>query len=236
MFVTLFQLAMKHLLFFALHVERGSFPKQLSKAEERECLEKIAEGCAASRNKLIEHNLRLVAHIVKQRYGNSKDQDDLISIGIVGLISAVESFKLERNSSFSTYASTCINNQIKMHFRKASREPEPLPLDATTESENDGSEITWKDRLSGDDNTEEEAELRIKLQMLYKYIGGLDERERNVICLRYGLARLGGKFEIDKEMTQDETAGCLNISRSYVSRIEKKAIDKLRIDFDVKNQ
>lgn len=123
MFSTLIQLAMQNLLYFALHLENnGVFPKQLSKKEERECLKLISEGNESARNKLIEHNLRLVSYIVRKNYSESKEQDDLISIGTIGLIRAAETFNNDKQINFSTYASKCIDNQIKMHFRKTKRQ------------------------------------------------------------------------------------------------------------------
>ncbi len=119
MFITLIQLALQNFIYFALHLERnGSFPPKLTKEEERECLKKIAQGDLNARNELVEHNLRLVAFIVKKQYPDSNEQEDLISIGVIGLIRAAETFNLEKKISFSTYASKCIDNQIKMHFRK----------------------------------------------------------------------------------------------------------------------
>ena len=119
MFISVLQTALQSLIFFALHFKsNGSFPRQLSAKEERECLEKAAQGDLAARDKLINHNLRLVAYIVKKHYPDSKEADDLISIGIIGLIRAAETFDYRKNISFSTYAGKCINNQIRMYFRK----------------------------------------------------------------------------------------------------------------------
>ena len=118
MFMDLFGTALENLLFFALHLDGSYYPKQFTKKEEQECLQRIAAGDPAARNELIEHNLRLVAYIVNKHYGDSKEQEDLISIGTIGLIKAAETFDTEKAISFSTYASTCIRNQIKMYFRK----------------------------------------------------------------------------------------------------------------------
>ncbi|MCL2634854.1 MAG: RNA polymerase sporulation sigma factor SigK [Oscillospiraceae bacterium] len=231
MFSALIELALQNLIYLALHLENnGTFPKQLSREEELKCLEKIAQGNTEARNKLIEHNLRLVAFIVKKHYNDSKEQEDLISIGIIGLIRAVETFKLEKRINFSTYASKCIDNQIKMHFRKTKRQQTEVFMNEPIDSDKDGNQLTIADIFKDPACIADEAELRIDLQKLYCYINeDLDEREKQIICRRYGLNC--NKGVVDKAMTQREVAKCLDISRSYVSRIEKKALSKLRSRF-----
>lgn len=235
--LTLLEFALQNLLFIGLHLDsRSSFPKQLGKAEEQECIKKAADGDMQARNKLIEHNLRLVAYIVNKNYpdyvrGGRQDADDLISIGTIGLIRAVETFDYTKGKCFSTYASRCIDNQIKMHFRKIKRQLTEVYINEPLETDSEGNTLTIADILSSNVNIEEETELRINSQKLYKYISEeLDEREREIICKRYGI-RSGSGFACEA-MTQREIAKQLNISRSYISRIEKRALEKLRARFE----
>ena len=194
-----------NLIYFALHITgTGSFPRPLSAKEERECLEGIARGDEEAKTRLIEHNLRLVAHIIKKYYSAFKDQDDLISIGTIGLIKAVSTFKPEKGTRFATYASRCIENEVLMHFRNKKKSAQDVYIS----------------------NIVDCIDLRIKSEQLYRFIeGALDERERQIIIMRYGL---GGT----RSLTQREVAKKLDISRSYVSRIEKKAISILRGKFE----
>ncbi|MDR2729216.1 MAG: RNA polymerase sporulation sigma factor SigK [Chitinispirillales bacterium] len=216
LFSALVELALQNLFYLALHLENNAFPKQLSREEERKYLEKIMQGDHEARNKLIEHNLRLVAYIVKKHYADSKDQDDLISIGIIGLIRAAETFNPEKKINFSTYASKCVDNQIKMHFRKIKRQQTEVFMNEPIDSDKDGNQITIADIFKDPSCIADEAELRIDLQKLYNYINEeLDEREKQIICKRYGLNY--GRGTVEKAMTQREVAKHLNISRSYVS-------------------
>ncbi len=225
--------ALRNLLFFALHLDSSVYPKQLSKEEELECLRLIAGGDFKARNKLIEHNLRLVAYIVNKHYSESKDSEDLISIGTIGLIKAAETFDLSKDISFSTYASTCIQNQIKMYFRKNKYKNTEVYLNDPIDTDKNGNEITMEDIFSDDVCIDDEVDLRINLELLYKYVNSaLDDRERQIICKRYGLNSEEG---VSKPMTQKEVAKELSISRSYVSRIEKKAIEKLKNEFERKD-
>lgn len=232
MFSTLIQLALQNLLYFALHLENnGVFPKQLSKKEEQECLKKIAEGDEAARNKLIEHNLRLVSYIVRKNYSESKEQDDLISIGTIGLIRAAETFNNDKQISFSTYASKCIDNQIKMYFRKIKRQQTEIYMNEPIDTDKDGNQITIADIFKDPSCIADEVDLLINFQKLYKYINEiLDEREKLIISKRYGLNSNMGIVE--RAMTQREVAESLKISRSYVSRIEKRALLKLKDRFE----
>ncbi len=213
------------LLYFALHVTgTGSFPRPLTAKEERECLEQIALGDEAAKARLIEHNLRLVAHIIKKYYSTFKDQDDLISIGTIGLIKAVSTFKPEKSVRFATYASRCIENEVLMHFRNKSAQD--VYISDPIDTDKDGNSLTLMDVMSEEDNIVDCIDLHIKSEQLYQFIGtALDERERQIIVMRYGL---GG----NRPLTQREVAKKLDISRSYVSRIEKKAISVLRGRFE----
>ena len=189
-----------------------------------------------ARGKLIEHNLRLVAYIVNKNYpeavrGCQQDADDLISIGTIGLIRAAETFDYTKGRRFSTYASRCIDNQIKMHFRKIKRQQSEVYINEPLETDSEGNTLTIEDILASNVNIEEETELRINSQKLYRYIDEeLDEREKEIICKRYGIR--DGRGFVCEAMTQREIAKQLKISRSYISRIEKKALEKLRKRFD----
>ena len=235
--LTLLEFALQNLLFIGLHLDsRSSFPKQLSPKEEEECIALIAQGDMDARGKLIDHNLRLVAYIVNKNYpeavrGCQQDADDLISIGIIGLIRAAETFDYTKGRRFSTYASRCIDNQIKMHFRKIKRQQSEVYINEPLETDSEGNTLTIADILASNVNIEEETELRINSQKLYRYIDEeLDEREKEIICKRYGIR--DGRGFVCEAMTQREIAKQLKISRSYISRIEKKALEKLRRRFE----
>lgn len=214
---------LEHLLYFALHLEgNGAFPKPLSAKEERSCFEQMAAGNSEAKNKLIEHNLRLVAHISKKYYAMSGDQDDLISIGTIGLIKAVNTFSYEKGTRFATYASRCIENEILMYFRNLKKTASDVYISDPIDSDKDGNALTLMDVVSDESCMIDNIDLRLKSQKLYDYMEKhLLDREKTIICLRYGL---GGR----RPMTQREIAKKLNISRSYVSRIEKKALLTLR--------
>lgn len=231
MFSYLIELALQNLLYFALHLENnGAFPKQLSKKEEQECILKIAKGDLEARNKLVEHNLRLVAYIVKKHYSDTKEPEDLISIGTIGLIRAAETFNHDKAINFSTYASKCIDNQIKMHFRRTKRQSTEIFMNEPIDTDKDGNQITIADIYKAPICVAEEVDRLIYSQKLYTYINeSLTEREKIIISKRYGLNTSTGRIE--KPLTQREVADLLNISRSYVSRIEKKALSKLKNKF-----
>ena len=214
------------ILFFFLHVTNsGSFPKALSAAEERRCLEQMAAGDKQARQKLIEHNLRLVAHIAKKYYADENDRDDLVSIGTIGLIKAIDSFKPDKGIRLSSYASRCIENEILMFFRSARKTAQDISLNEPIDTDKDGNTLTLLDTIATDDNIVEDIDLRIKTKRLYEVLGKiLTPREREIIVLRYGLAG-------QKPMVQREVAKKLHISRSYISRLEKKALEKLRGQF-----
>ncbi|MDF2906599.1 MAG: sigK [Herbinix sp.] len=204
-----------------------SFPKPLSTKEEADYLKRCKEGDKDARDKLIEHNLRLVAHIVKKYNMVDKETDDLISIGTIGLIKAIDTFDEEKGIRLATYASRCIDNELLMMLRSGKRLAKEVYLYDPIGSDREGNEINLLDII-------EEAEIDIvenivledDIKKLYHIIGKvLTDREREIICLRYGLSN-------HKEVTQREIAGKLGISRSYVSRIEKKALKKLRECFE----
>ncbi len=204
----------------------GSFPPPLDKKEEHELFVKARAGDAKARTKLIEHNLRLVAHIVKKYYTTSRDQDDLISVGTIGLIKAIDSFNIEKGARFATYAGKCLQNEILMYFRAQKKQSMENSLSDAVDVDKDGNPLTYMDILSVDDDIIEEIDLKMKSSKLYKAISEcLDSREKTVITLRYGLN--GGR-----PYAQREVAERLGISRSYVSRIEKTAMEKIRANME----
>lgn len=201
----------------------GSFPKPLTAEEEREALMAWRSGDASARDRLIEHNLRLVAHITKKYYAQCDDTDDLISIGTIGLIKAINTFNPEKNVRLATYASRCIENEILMYLRSMRRKVSEVSLTEALESDDEGGGLALIDLLTDDTDLDERLALAEQAQKLRAAVKSeLDHREENVIRLRYGL---DGK----PPMTQRETAALLGISRSYISRIEKKALEKLRM-------
>ncbi len=222
----LISLLSRHFLFFALHFDNKTiFPKPLSAKEERACFEQLAAGDRSARDKLIEHNLRLVAHIIKKYYAVSQEQDDLISIGTVGLIKAVETFDYQKGSRFATYASRCIENEILMHFRTLKKTANEVHFDEPIETDKNGNSLTLTDLISDGGSIDDEVELSVQSYKLYGLLESrLSQREREIMTLRYGLY---GR----RPLTQREVAARLDISRSYVSRIEKAALEKLRREF-----
>lgn len=212
--------------YFALHVTgAGSFPAPLSAKRESDLLEKVQKGDLNARNTLIEHNLRLVAHIVKKYYAASSNQEDLISIGTIGLIKAVSTFKSDKNIRLATYASRCIENEILMYFRNQKKSSQDVYINDPIDSDKDGNTITLIDAIADKTDIIEDLDTKMKLEKLRSIINNtLDPRELEIITLRYGLGD-------NRELTQREIAAKLNISRSYVSRIEKSALKKLRSRF-----
>ncbi len=199
----------------------GSFPKPLSATEEAACLQAMAQGDMQARDKLTLHNLRLVAHIVKKYYATSCEQDDLISIGTIGLIKAVNTYKTDKAVKLATYAARCIENEILMHFRAGKRTQNEVSLTQDSDSE-DGSALRLLDMLSVEDERLHIVEMHDSYQKMYACLSQcLDAREQEVIILRYGL---GGQ----EPLTQKEVAARKGISRSYVSRLESKALGKMR--------
>lgn len=203
-------------------ISSGSFPKPLTEEEETRYLERFKAGDEDARNILIEHNLRLVAHIVKKYYTQSKNQDDLTSIGTIGLIKAIDSFDAENGARFATYASKCIQNEILMYFRSSKKTGMEVSLNETIDTDKDGNPLTYMDVISVDDTIAEELDIKISGELASKIIDKyLTEREREIIVLRYGLSNY-------EPLTQREIAVKLGISRSYVSRIEKSALEKIK--------
>ncbi|MBR5447608.1 MAG: RNA polymerase sporulation sigma factor SigK [Clostridia bacterium] len=205
----------------------SQFPPPLSKDEEALLFESLAKtGDEAARNKLISHNLRLVAHIVKKYYQANPAKDDLISIGTIGLIKAIDSFKCTKGARFGTYGAKCIQNEILMYFRSQKKLASEVSMNETIETDRDGNPLTYMDIIKVDDTIADDIDLRIKLEKVSADIKSvLNKREREIIVLRYGLAS-------EAPLTQREVAEKLGISRSYVSRIEKTSLEKLRACFD----
>ena len=212
--------------YFALHVKgAGSFPPPLSAEREAELLEKSRGGDDGARNELIEHNLRLVAHIVKKYYNTGADQDDMISIGTIGLIKAVSTFNADKGIHLATYASRCIENEILMFFRNQKKTAQDVFISDPIDTDKDGNTLTLIDVIADKSDIADEIDTKIKVEKLRVILPVcLTERERLIIEMRYGLC---GR----EELTQREIAKKLNISRSYVSRIEKSALEKLRKQF-----
>ena len=203
-----------------------SFPPPLSPEEERECFIKCRNGDMKAREKLIEHNLRLVAHIVKKYYTANENQDDLISIGSIGLIKAIDSFDISNGAKFATYASKCLQNEILMYFRSQKKISNEVSINETIDIDKDGNPLTYIDIIAIEDTIAEDIDRKIKSAKAIKLIANkLTPREKEIIVMRYGLGEA-------PSITQREVAKKLNISRSYVSRIESKAIEKLRFEFE----
>ena len=220
------QSAASHLLYLALRLEIGSFPKPLSAKEEQAAFAAMRAGDAAARETLICHNLRLVAHIIKKYYSNSTDQEDLISIGTIGLIKAVSTFDHKKGCRFATYGSRCVENEILMHFRSQKKSANDIHFDEPVDSDKDGNQLCLIDIIADGEDVADKIELSIRSEQLYRYIeSSLDERERQIVTLRYGLFG-------QPQLPQREVAKRLGISRSYVSRIEKKALKLLKDRFD----
>ena len=210
------------LFLLILHIgQTGSFPPPLSEKEEHELLKKMAENDESARAELIEHNLRLVAHIVKKYYANADDQDDLISIGTIGLIKGVDSYKPEKKVRLATYAAKCVENEILMYFRKKKRMANEISLSEHIDTDKDGNELSLIDVISEEDRILDTVCQKMRVERLMEGIRTqLDGRERTIIELRYGLT--------EPPMTQKQTAQRLGVSRSYISRLEKKALLTLR--------
>lgn len=214
---------LSNLFFFALHLSgTNSFPPPLSAKRERECLEAMKKGDMSAKNELIEHNLRLVAHIIKKYYSNSVQQDDLISIGTIGLIKAVNTFDPDKGTRLATYAARCIENEILMQFRAQKKSAQDISVNEPIDTDSEGNPLTLMDIISTEDEIVEDIYKITMLKKLSKEIERIDDpREKAIIMMRYGL-------DGTKPMTQLEVSKKLNISRSYVSRIEKKTLRDLR--------
>lgn len=217
----------QYIFTFILHIcGNGKFPKPLSEDKEKEYLLKSKNGDIKARNILVEHNLRLVAHIIKKYYAVNVDQDDLVSIGTIGLIKAINTFDMDKNIKLSSYASRCIENEILMHFRNLKKSSQNVSLEDAVDIDKDGNTLKLMDLLSIDDDFADNLDKKLNLQKINKYLKEtLTKRELQIINLRYGLNG-------SKPLTQREVSSIMNISRSYVSRIEKKALEKLKERYD----
>jgi RNA polymerase sporulation-specific sigma factor len=209
-------------LLYSLQLQTGNFPKPLSAQEEKYYLQRCAQGDLEARNILIERNLRLVAHIMKKYYTQTADQEDLISIGTIGLIKGITTFDETKGARLATYAARCVENEILMHFRSQRKSSNDVSLSDYIETGTDGAALSLMDVVSQEDDLTEQVASRELICQVSKAVETvLTEQERQVICLRYGLG--GGS-----PLRQRQVAEVTGISRSYVSRIEKRALEKLR--------
>ena len=216
---------LQELMFLTGYIGGNSFPQQLTPQEEKLYLDKFAKGDMNARNILVEHNLRLVAHIAK-KYSNEANNEDLISVGIIGLIKGINTFNPEKSSRLSSYASRCIENEVLMVLRGAKKHNNEVSLDERIGTDKEGNALTFADIIPADTiDIVEELTAKADAKKLYKVMDKvLKKNEYDIIVWRYGLGR-------KKRLTQQEVADILGISRSYVSRIEKKAIKKLAEGF-----
>ena len=229
MLLSLLQSLSTNILYFMLHLSQtNSFPKPLSAKEEQEEFIKFhRDGDINARNKLVNHNMRLVAHIIKKYYSNYSDQEDIISIGTIGLIKAINTFDYTKGTRLATYASRCIENEIFMHFRTLKKNANEVSMNEPIDVDSEGNPLTFSDIIYDEKSVFDDVDLKMKTEKLYEYIEQIkDERKKKILIMRYGLYDT-------KPYTQREIAKELGISRSYVSRIETKAIDELRELFEV---
>jgi RNA polymerase, sigma 27/28 subunit, RpsK/SigK len=222
---TALAILLKDVFFFVSYVKNNAFPQPLTPEQESYYLKKMSEGDVEARNRLIEHNLRLVAHIVKKFENTGEDQEDLISIGTIGLIKAIESYSEGKGTKLATYAARCIENEILMFLRTLKKTKKDVSLHDPIGQDKEGNEISLIDVLKSDtEDVLDRIQLNMELEKMKTFINVLDEREREVITGRFGLDR-------QREKTQREIAKELGISRSYVSRIEKRALMKMFHEF-----
>ena len=213
-------------LLYSLQLQNGSFPKPLSREEEIHYLTLSAQGDIQARNVLIERNLRLVAHIMKKYYTQTADQEDLISIGTIGLIKGIESFDVSKGARLATYAAKCVENEILMYFRSQKKTSQDVSLSDYIETGSDGAALSFMDVVAEEDDMLERVSNREDIRKVLKAVEHvLTPQERQVIVLRYGL-------EGNPPRRQREVAQIVGISRSYVSRIEKKALQRLRQELE----
>lgn len=228
MFLELLNILLQNTFFLGSY-SNEVFPEPLSNEEEEECIKLMKNGNRDARNKLIEHNLRLVAHIVKKFESNNNDIDDLIGIGTVGLIKGIDTYSLDKKVKLTTYAAKCCENEILMYFRSNKKNAKNVSIYEGISYDKEGNEITILDILkTKDPDYLEDIYIKDNIVLLKKYLNILSKREREIIDMRYGL---GNK----EEKTQKEIAKIMGISRSYVSRIEKRAITKILREF-IKNK
>jgi len=228
MFLNLINI-LKGMLFFTGSYSNNVFPDPLTKEEEDLCIAEMLEGNKNARNKLIEHNLRLVAHIVKKFENKTNDNDDLISIGTIGLIKGIDSYNNEKSTRITTYAARCIENEILMYFRSNKKNQNTVSLNDSIGFDKEGNEINLIDVLQEkSEDIADSLHTKDNILLLNKYLNLLTNREKEIIIKRYGLM-------LHQEKTQKEIAKELGISRSYVSRIEKRALTKILKEF-IKSQ
>lgn len=216
--------------FLILFADTGTnFPPPLPAEEERKLFNRyVKDNDEGARLKLIEHNLRLVAHIVRKYYVSTEDSEELVSIGTIGLIKAVDSYKPENGAKFATYGAKCIQNEILMHFRREKKKNAEVSINETIDTDRDGNPLTYMDIIKTNDTIAEDIDTKMKIEKaMYCIDHILDSRERSIIIYRYGLNG-------DKPLTQRETAKKLDISRSYVSRLEKSALEIIAETIDGK--
>ena len=225
-----FKSLLSDLFLFTTSYSNNLFPEPLSKKEEEECVQKTLLGDKDARNKLIEHNLRLVAHIVKKYDHRKEDEDDLISIGTIGLIKGIDSYSHKHGTRITTYCARCIENEILMHYRSDKKNSKNISINDSVGFDKDGNEVTFLDILKTP-KPDYALDLHTKnnIVLLKEYLNILTDRERDIIIKRYGL-------NDTDEVTQKEIAKDLGISRSYVSRIEKRALTKILREFIKNNQ
>lgn len=228
MLLSLLQSISANVLYFMLHLStNNSFPKPLSAKEEQEEFIKFhRDGDINARNKLVNHNMRLVAHIIKKYYSSYADQEDIISIGTIGLIKGINTFDYTKGTRLATYASRCIENEIFMHFRTRKKSSVEISMNEPIDTDSEGNPLTFSDIIYSEETVFDDVDLKMKTEQLYEYIKRIkDPRMKQIIVMRYGL------YDTQPQ-TQREIAKKLGISRSYVSRIETKAIDELRRYFE----
>ncbi len=222
-------LLLQQLRLLVSFVHNNTFPQPLTEEEESVCLRRLEQGDDAARQTLIERNLRLVAHVVKKFDNTGEDMDDLISIGTIGLIKAVNTYSSDKGTRLATYAARCVENEILMHLRSNKKNKVEVFLQEPIGIDKEGNEITLMDILPVDhDAVSEEVEAKLEKVKLLSKLADLTPRERNVLEMRYGLNGVGRR-------TQREIAKSLGISRSYISRIEKRAVQKLLRDLEAEN-
>lgn len=222
MFLMLFSLITQMLHLILGIATPQKFPPPLSADEERECFLLVGRGDEDARQRLILHNLRLVSHIVRKYYSTAHNPEDLVSIGTIGLVKAVDTFRVENGAKFATYAAKCIQNEILMHFRAQKKTASEVSLNETIDIDRDGNPLTYIDVICCDEDVAEEIDRKMMTGKMQSYIDTLlTTRERQIVLMRYGLRGF-------RSCTQREVAQVLHISRSYVSRIEKSALEKLK--------